>query len=58
MSKSDKKAARKARRERRAKRNRIAIDVTHHLISPSLKPAELKKLLDAFAKLQAKGGAK
>lgn len=56
MSKNERKAARKTRREKRNKRNRIAIEITHHLISPTLKPAELKKLLDEFARLQAKGG--
>lgn len=56
MSKAEKRNARKARRVRRAQRNKLAVTITHHLIVPTLKPAELKKLLAQFAAL--KGGTK
>jgi hypothetical protein len=51
-----KNAARTTRRERRNAKRAIAVQVTNHLIAPSLKPAELKILLAKFAKLT--GGAK
>lgn len=54
MSKTDKKAARTKRRERRAKRNAIAAKVTSHLIAPTFTKAQLAKLLDEYRRLQPK----
>lgn len=55
MSKTQKAAARKARRERRNRRHEVAdIIVTNGLIAKKLKPAQLKSLLDEFAKLSNK----
>ncbi len=50
MSKSQE-AARQARRQRRAKRNQLALRIVHHIINPSLSEAEFAKVKAEFAKL-------
>jgi hypothetical protein len=56
MTASAKKVARKTRRVKRAKRSRIAQTlVLHHLINPSLKPAQVKALLKQFEALVPEG---
>jgi len=56
MSKKEKVAGRKARRERRAKRNVIAHKLTHNLIAKELTPAQVHSLLNQYQKLlPAKG---
>jgi hypothetical protein len=54
MTLNQKRTAKTARRQRRAARNLIALTITHHLISPSLKPAALKAPLAKFAKLSTR----
>lgn len=52
---TSKSAARKVRRERRNRRHEVAdVIITSHLIAKKLKPAQLKKLLDEYAKLASK----
>ena len=53
MTLTQKKTAKTERRCRRAQRTKIAIAITHHLISPSLSAKQLKVMLARFAKLQA-----
>jgi len=62
MSKKEKAAGRKARRERRAKRNAIAHKLTNNLIAKELTPSQVHSLLNQWQKLlperaeSAKGG--
>jgi sulfite reductase beta subunit-like hemoprotein len=54
MTLTQKKTAKTERRIRRTARNKIALTITRHLITPSIKPAALKALLKKFATLSAR----
>jgi hypothetical protein len=56
MSKKEKAVGRKARRDRRAKRNAIAVRLTNNLIAKELTPAQVHSLLNQYQRLlPAKG---